>query len=127
MQTNFTSFLFRNSSPVESLFSSASIMWQGLWPHSVAWGRTRCVCVCVCVGKYAQTFVIYVIRSVNRMMAARRIGFTLLKSANSTNSSCSSGCGHVQAKLHRRRLLPRPHHGQSKLFCLSNYFLLVLS
>lgn len=78
-------------------------MWPGIWPHSVAWGRT--VCVCVCVRKYSQTFVIYVIRSVNSMMAARRIGFTLLKTANSSNSN--SGCGYVQAKLHRRRLLSR--------------------
>jgi len=43
----------------------------------------------LCAKKYVQTFVIYVIRSVNRMMAARRIGFTLPKLE--------------QSKLHRLR------------------------
>lgn len=102
MQTNFTSFLFRKSSP----------RWKPVQPgeHYVArnMATQRCMgenCVRVCVRKYSQTFVIYVIRSVNRMMAARRIGFTLLKTANSFYSNSNSGCGYVQAKLHRRRLL----------------------
>lgn len=44
----------------------------------------------LCVKKYAQTFVIYVIRSVNRMMAARRIGFTMLKTPASETSPASA-------------------------------------
>lgn len=65
------------------------IAFEAGWRRAaVHWSPPASPSLCVCVKKYAQTFVIYVIRSVNRMMAARRIGFTLLKTLR-------------QAKLHR--------------------------